>query len=89
MREKSMSVSFAKDILPLFRAIDIQHMKPFGVFLDDFAYMSDPNSNHENATSVGDYLSGLKNPRMPIGGPFWTAQQLALYAKWMTDGFQP
>ena len=29
------SVSFATDIKPLFRAIDISHMKPFGVELAD------------------------------------------------------
>jgi hypothetical protein len=37
-------VSFASDIKPLFRAIDISHMKPKGVKLDDYTYMSDPNN---------------------------------------------
>jgi hypothetical protein len=26
---------------------------------------------------------------MPVGGPFWTADQLAKFASWMDDGFQP
>ena len=33
-------VSFAAHIQPLFRPVDISHMKRFGVELDDFAYMS-------------------------------------------------
>ena len=30
-------ISFARDILPLFRPIDIKHMAPMGVLLDDYA----------------------------------------------------
>ena len=41
-------VSFAADIKRLFRDIDISHMKSFGVELDDYPYMSNPN----NANSV-------------------------------------
>jgi hypothetical protein len=26
---------------------------------------------------------------MPPGGPFWTADQLALFAQWQKDGYQP
>lgn len=35
-------ISFAADIKPLFRAIDISHMKRLGVALDDYSYMSNP-----------------------------------------------
>jgi hypothetical protein len=31
----------------------------------------------------------LTNQSMPPGGPFWTKEQLALYAKWRSDGYQP
>jgi hypothetical protein len=82
-------VSFASDIRPLFRPIDIEHMLPFDVRLDDYAYMSDATDNHKNARDVGDFLTGARKPRMPLGGPFWTDEQLALYARWMDDGFQP
>jgi hypothetical protein len=81
-----MPVSFNADIKPLFRAIDIEHMKRFGVNLDDYAYMSDPSNNYANAEAVEDRLT---NQSMPPGGPFWTAAQLALYASWRTDGYQP
>ena len=81
-----MSVSFAKDILPLFRPIDINHMKPMGVLLDDYKYMSDGSDDHANAKSVLDVLT---KKRMPPGGPFWSPDKLALFAKWMADGYQP
>ncbi len=44
-------VSFAADIKPLFRAIDISHMKQGGVELDNYTYMSNPdNANRVLAT---------------------------------------
>jgi hypothetical protein len=79
-------VSFAKDIKPLFRTIDIQHMEPFGVLLDDYAHMSDATDNHTNAQGVYDQLFSQS---MPPGGPFWTTAQLALFTNWMTGGYQP
>jgi hypothetical protein len=82
-------VSFAKDILPLFRPLDIEHMQAFDVRLDDYTYMSAASNNYRNATAVRDFLSGARQPRMPIGGPFWTEEQLALFERWMTGGFLP
>jgi hypothetical protein len=80
-------VSFAGDIKPLFRAVDISHMRSAGVKLDDYTYMSDPN----NANKVFATLSphGEQPPSMPPGGPYWTAAQLALFAQWQKDGYQP
>jgi hypothetical protein len=28
-------------------------------------------------------------PAMPPGGPYWTEHQLALFAQWQKDGYQP
>jgi hypothetical protein len=80
-------VSFAADIKPLFRDIDISHMKSFGVELDDYTYMSNPN----NAKSVLATVSSQngKPPSMPPGGPYWTAAQLALFVQWQEEGYQP
>jgi hypothetical protein len=80
-------VSFAADIKPLFRAIDITHMKPFGVELDDYTYMSNP----DNAKNVYETLAPQDGqpPSMPPGGPYWTSDQLALFAQWQKDGYQP
>ena len=80
-------VSFAADIKPLFRAIDVEHMKRFDVQLDNYSFMSKP----ENANRVLATLSPHdgKPPVMPPGGPYWTSDQLALFAKWQDDGSQP
>ena len=82
-----MPVSFAADIKPLFRDVDIDHMRSFGVNLDDYSYMSDPS----NADAVLSTLTptGNQPPSMPPGGPYWTQAQLALFAQWQQDGYQP
>ncbi len=80
-------VSFSADIKPLFREVDISHMKRFSVELDDYTYMSNP----DNANSVLATLSPHdgKTPTMPPGGPYWTPEQLALFKQWQHDGYQP
>ena len=80
-------ISFEADIKPLFRAVDISHMKRFSILLDDFTYMSNP----ENADRVLATLSPENGepPSMPPGGPYWTAEQLALFAQWQKDGYNP
>ncbi|HTP34008.1 MAG TPA: ferritin-like protein [Candidatus Acidoferrales bacterium] len=82
----TMPVSFDKEIKPLFRTIDINHMKPMGVLLSDYGYMSDPSNDHGNAQAV---LDVLKDQEMPPGGPFWGQDKLDLFAKWMSDGYKP
>jgi len=80
-------ISFATDIKPLFRAVDVSHMKRFSVLLDDYTYMSNPDhANHVLAT-----LSPQNGepPSMPPDGPYWTAEQLALFAQWQKDGYNP
>ena len=80
-------VSFSTDIKPLFRAVDIAHMKSFGVELDNYDYMSNP----ANANSVLATLSPQDGqpPSMPPGGPYWTEAQLALFAQWQEGGYKP
>ena len=80
-------VSFAADIAPLFRPVDIAHMKVHGVDLDDYKYMSDPS----NAQAVEKTVApqGNQPPSMPPDGPYWTQDQLTLFAKWRADGYQP
>ena len=80
-------ISFSSDIKPLFSAIDISHMKRFGVELDSYAYMSNP----ENANKVLATLSPHDGepPTMPPGGPYWTGDQLALFTQWQSEGYQP
>ena len=79
-----MKVSFATDIKPLFRPIDVAHMQRHDVLLDDFTYMSVP----AHALAVQATLTG-NPPSMPPGGPYWTPQQLDTYARWIAEGYQP
>jgi len=76
-----------QQIVTMFREIDILHMKGLGVLLDDYAYMSDSAGDHKNAQAVYDSLTGAAQPQMPPGGPYWTRDQLDLFAKWMSDGY--
>jgi hypothetical protein len=80
-------VFFAGDIRPLFRDVDISHMKSFGMMLDDYTFMS----NADNANKVLAALSPHDDdpPTMPPGGPYWTADKLGLFAQWLKDGYQP
>jgi hypothetical protein len=89
--EQMALVSFAADIKPLFRPVDVKHMNVHGIKLDDYQYMSDPANNYSNAESVLETVSpqGAHPPTMPPGGPYWTPEQVALFAKWRSDGYQP
>jgi hypothetical protein len=80
-------VSFSTDIKVLFRAIDVAHMKRYGVELDNYDYMSNP----ENANGVLVTVSAQDGqpPSMPPGGPYWTGEQLALFARWQEGGYKP
>jgi hypothetical protein len=80
-------VSFARDIKPLFRAVDIAHMKRYKIKLDDYTFMSNP----DHANKVLGTLSPHEDdpPAMPPSGPCWTEDQLALFAQWQKDGYQP
>lgn len=79
------SISFERDIRPLFRPVDIKHMSAMDVLLDNYEYMSDA----QNAQAVYEYLSGSKQPQMPPGGPFWSQEQLDRFTQWMQQGRQP
>jgi len=80
-------VSFERDIRPLFRAVDISHMDRHGIKLDDYTFMSNP----DNANKVLEALSPHDDEptAMPPGGPYWTADHLALFAEWQDEGYQP
>lgn len=79
------TISFERDIRPLFRPVDIKHMSAMDVLLDEYSYMSDV----QNAQAVYEYLNGKQQPQMPPGGPFWSDEQLNLFAQWMEQGRQP
>ena len=80
-------VSFARDITPVFHDVDISHMARYGIKLEDYTCMSDP----DNADKVLGAVSPHEGdpPSMPSGGPYWTADQFALFTEWQNDGYQP
>lgn len=91
-----MAVSFEHDIKSLFRNRDQNCMSgpPHRINLRNFAFMSDPAANseysdHANARRVHRALSPGANPRMPFDGAFWSDAQIALYVRWMDEGFAP
>jgi len=88
-----MAVSFAADVVKLFRPKDITCMSSHGVMLDDYAYMSNAAGDgifgvHANARHVYARLSGAEKPPMPPDGAGrWDAAKLAVFDDWMSDGF--
>jgi len=85
--QREPMVSFSTDIKPLFRAIDISHMKGFGVELDNYNYMSNPDNANRVLATLSPHDG--RPPSMPPGGPYWTAAQLALFARWQQGGYKP
>ena len=80
-----MTVSFATDIRPLFTSMDVQHMSPLGVSLDDYAYMSQP----ENASVVYERVSSGSMPPGNSGEEPWSVDTVQLFKQWMDDGYSP
>lgn len=89
-----MTVSFAADVVPLFGKKDVSCMKGYNVNLDSYAYMSsadgdDVYKDYANARHVLGHLSGNEAPRMPFGGPYWTASNIDLLRQWIDGGCAP
>jgi hypothetical protein len=69
--KEAPKVSFARDIRPLFRPVDISHMKAHGIKLDDYTFMSDPDMltkclerfRRTKATRLSCRLAGPIGPR--------------------------
>ena len=59
-------------------------MKVHGIHLDDYPYMSDAANNYAHAQAVE---KTLVNQSMPPGGPYWTKEQLSLFAKWKSKDY--
>jgi hypothetical protein len=72
--------SYAEDIQPLFRALDIDSMRPFGLQLDSLDYLRD------HARAVYDAVA-YPTPSfvMPCDGA-WPKEWTTLFKYWMDDG---
>ena len=73
-----MTLTFAKDIRPLFTDEDVECMGPMAVPLDDPAWMC-VLANAESVYGV------LADGSMPPGNP-WPADHVALFKAWMDTG---
>lgn len=77
----SGSLSFANDIRPLFRDIDVAHMKAAGFDLSKY------DDVKARAQSIYEVVSTRKMPPSP--GPAWSAETCATFAAWMDQGSPP
>ena len=71
--------SFIADIKPLFRSKDVESMRRKGLDL----------SSYGDVSSRADAILGrLRAGTMPCDSA-WPADQVSLFAKWVSDGKQP
>ncbi|HUO36397.1 MAG TPA: hypothetical protein VMU34_00395 [Mycobacterium sp.] len=75
---------FARDIAPLFRPKDIQHMGPNGVNIVDLTSATDVRDKLDLIIAV---LRAKTMPPPP--DPSWSPDQIALLEQWRSDGFPP
>jgi hypothetical protein len=73
-------LSFTKDIRPLFREIDIDHMKGVGGF--DLSKLEDVRARADRI------LQRLAAGTMPPDKP-WPADRVAKFQNWIGEGMQP
>ena len=73
-----MTLTFTKDIRPLFTDEDVECMGRMAVPLDDAAWMC-VRANAESVYGV------LADGSMPPGEP-WPADRVALFKEWMDSG---
>ncbi len=84
MSEATAAPGFARDILPLFRPLDISHMANAGILLDQYAYMS----VHENAERVYNSIAAKRMPP-PVENAAWSQDQVSLLRTWIDAGMLP
>ena len=77
------TLSFAKDIRPLFTDLDVAHMKPLGIDLsssDDVA---------ANADAIYETVNTGSMPPANSGESRWTQDSCARFKAWQTQGCPP
>jgi hypothetical protein len=79
-----MTISFASDIRPLFTDVDIDHMS----FFCDLSNYDDVKTNADDILSRVNGTGGPVMPPASAGGP-WSADKIALFQRWMSDGLHP
>jgi hypothetical protein len=78
------TTGFTRDILPLFRPVDIDHMNDVGLDLADF------DAVRSAAAAISNRLKGIGGRRMPPPpAPPLTADQISLFDTWVSEGTPP
>ena len=82
--------SFARDIRPLFRPKDIDHMNDQGLDLRTHESVADTDPV-DNAKAILERVrAGPRDGQMPpVNDQRWTAAQTALFERWMAEGRLP
>jgi hypothetical protein len=84
--DHEMAISFASDIRPMFRPIDVEHMKKHGVLLDDFAYMSRAENDNGNARAVLETVVWeILHPCRPGGRTGRRSRSPSIKSGWTRD----
>jgi hypothetical protein len=76
------TTSFAKDIRPLFRDVDVQHMTDLGLDLSDYQQVRDRSADILMKVKL---ITARRMPPPP--DPAWTAEKIALFQKWVDEGY--
>jgi hypothetical protein len=79
----STTTSFARDIAPLFRPVDVQHMARPDLDLDLSSYETVRAANSRILRRV----KAAGRPMPPPPHQRWTAAQTALFERWIAEGF--
>jgi hypothetical protein len=78
--------TYYEDILPLFTPLDIECMRGLDVFLASYDYMSDEDNAAAVLRKLKPQKPGFEDKRMPLGGPYWSDDNLALFQQWIDAG---
>ncbi len=73
--------SFARDILPLFRPKDIEHMTDLDLDL------SEHDAVRAKARAIARRVAGGARPMPPPPDQRWTKIQIELFEQWVAEGF--
>jgi hypothetical protein len=78
----SATLSFARDIRPMFTNMDVDHMKKA---MD----LSDRANVFQHAEAIYESVSSGRMPPPSSGEPRWTPDMCAKFKQWQEEGGQP
>jgi hypothetical protein len=79
----SPTLSFAKDIRPMFTDMDVAHMKPAGIDL------SSAGDVKKHADAIYATVSAGRMPPPSSGEARWSAQMCETFKQWQLQGCPP